>query len=87
MSFSSNSGLPKLVFGWILLNKLTRIPSPRTPVYYVSSPYIFIPTFHFGFGGGAQRAVPQGDDMVLSHHFKVPMGIAQGANTFDIPQW
>jgi hypothetical protein len=39
MSFSSNKGLPKFVFGLIILNKLTRIPSPRTPVYHLSSPY------------------------------------------------
>jgi hypothetical protein len=40
MSFSSNKGLPKFVFGRIILNKFTRIPSPRTPVYYLPRPYI-----------------------------------------------
>jgi len=56
MSFSSNKGLPKFVFGLIILNKFTRIPSPRTPVYHLSRPYKYskftIVDLGEGWGGG-----------------------------------
>lgn len=53
MSFSSNKGLPKFVFGRIILNKFTRIPSPRTPVYYLPRPYMNIQHIYVVFGGDA----------------------------------